>query len=331
MMIQGEMHMNENQTALNQDIIRMEDVAVEPIEWLWYPYIPYGKLTILQGDPGCGKTMLALDLAAVLSMGGTMPFTEKQLDPTTIIYQTSEDGLADTIKPRLLAAGADCSRVRVINEDKYPLYFDDPRIEKTIVTENARLLILDPLSAYIGQKVSLNEAVEVRNAFRKLYSVAQRTNCAVLIISHMNKSMGINALYRTNGSIDVAGAVRSILTTTKYKKSPTQRVIIPIKSNLAAPGKALVYNLSDHIEWLEAIDADPEELVNGYGDGGTTKTETAMSELTKMLLGREIAQQEVINHFESMNISRRTVEQAKKAVGAKSVKRSDAWFWTIEE
>jgi len=313
----------------NAGIIRMEDVMVEPIEWLWYPYIPYGKITIMQGDPGCGKTMVALDLAAILSTGAPLPFTNEQREPVTVIYQTSEDGLTDTIKPRLLAAGADCARIRVIDEQRRVLCFDDDRIEKAIRTENAKLLILDPLSAYIGGKVRLNEAVEVRTAFRNLYGVAQRTKCAVLIIAHMNKSVGTSALYRTNGSIDVAGAVRSILAVAKYKGSASQRVIVPVKSNLAAPGKALLYNLSDHVEWLEELDTDAEDLLNGFGFGEPSKTETAMNELAAMLTGREVSQQEVIRHFENMGISRRTVEQAKKAAGVKSIRHSDGWYWTM--
>lgn len=321
------MNMQEKNQA---EIICLQDVAVEPVEWLWYPYIPFGKLTIVQGDPGCGKTMVALDLAAMLSFGASLPFSTEQREPMTVIYQTSEDGIGDTIKPRLLAAGADCSRIKIINEEKNALYFDDTRIEQAIVQEKARLLILDPLSAYIGRDVSLNQAVEVRNAFRSLYSVAQRTKCAILIVAHMNKAAGISALYRTSGSIDVAGAVRSILAVAKYKKSATQRVMIPIKSNLAPAGKALLYDLTDHIEWLEELDADPDSLLNGWNDA-PNKTEVAISELTELLMGKELPQRDVITHFEQKGISRRTVENAKKKVGVKSTKRGDAWYWSIPE
>ena len=121
-------------------------------------------------------------------------------------------------------------------------------------------MILDPLSAYIGPTVSMNQANEVRGAFRSLYAMAQRTKCAVLIVAHMNKMNGISALYRTSGSIDIAGAVRSILTVTRYQRSPTQRVLVPVKSNLAAAGPALLFELSDHVEWLRQLDEDAESL-----------------------------------------------------------------------
>lgn len=121
-------------------------------------------------------------------------------------------------------------------------------------------MILDPLSAYTGPTVSMNQANEVRGAFRSLYAMAQRTKCAVLIVAHMNKMSGISALYRTSGSIDIAGAVRSILTVTRYQRSPTQRVLVPVKSNLAAAGPALLFELSDHVEWLRQLDEDAESL-----------------------------------------------------------------------
>ena len=121
-------------------------------------------------------------------------------------------------------------------------------------------MILDPLSAYIGPTVSMNQANEVRGAFRSLCAMAQRTKCAVLTVAHMNKMSGISALYRTSGSIDIAGAVRSILTVTRYQRSPTQRVLVPVKSNLAAAGPALLFELSDHVEWLRQLDEDAESL-----------------------------------------------------------------------
>lgn len=176
----------------------MEEIAVKPVDWLWYPYIPFGKVTILQGDPGCGKTMVALDLAARLSRGASLPFLEQANAPIRILYQTAEDGIDDTIKPRLLAAGADCSNISFVEETDDPLTFTDERIEKAIRESGAKMLILDPLSAYIGADINLNNPIAVRAAFRPLYEVADRTKCAVLIIAHINKQAGLSALYHCN-------------------------------------------------------------------------------------------------------------------------------------
>ena len=127
--------------------------------------------------------MACLNLASMISRGEPLPFSDsKETSTGVVIYQTSEDGIADTMKPRLINANADCSNIRIINEEKCPLYFDDERIEQAIIQTKARFMILDPLSAYIGEDVNLNQAVQVRNAFRKLYGVAQRNKCAIVIL-----------------------------------------------------------------------------------------------------------------------------------------------------
>lgn len=315
----------------NKEIINMADVEVEEIRWLWYPYIPYSKCTILQGDPGCGKTMLALNLAARLSNGEEMPFSSAgPQEPIRLLYQTSEDGIADTIKPRLLAAGANCDNIRVINEENNPLHFGDERIEKAIISENAKLLILDPLSAYIGEDVNLNQAIDVRKAFRKIYAVAQRTKCAILIVSHMNKANGISALYRTNGSIDVCGAVRSILTVCEDREEKDKRFLVPVKSNLAEKGDAIVFRLSDHIDWIESRAVTADELLSSFGSGRDTKQGQAEEEMLALLAEGDKPAYEIYQHFEKIGISKRTVENAKKSLGVKSHRSSKVWIWSLE-
>lgn len=126
-------------------MIRMSEVQSQEIEWLWYPFIPYGKLTIIQGDPGDGKTTMVLNLAAKLSKGEALDENMKVTEPVNVIYQTAEDGLADTVKPRLELAGADCERIIVIDESDKSLSMVDERLEEAIVRTGARLLILDPI------------------------------------------------------------------------------------------------------------------------------------------------------------------------------------------
>ena len=118
------------------------------VSWLWYPYIPYGKLTVLQGDPGEGKSTLILNVTALLTKGEPMPDGSKGGGPHKVLYQCAEDDIADTIKPRLMAAGADCSMVAFIQDDDRPLTLDDERIERAIVDTKARLLVLDPFQAF---------------------------------------------------------------------------------------------------------------------------------------------------------------------------------------
>ena len=131
-------------------IISLSEIKTEEVKWLWYPYIPFGKVTIVQGDPGEGKTTFVLSVIAALTRGDALPECETGLPPMNVIYQTAEDGLADTIKPRLEAAGADCTRVQTIDDSKSVLTLTDQRLEEAIHSTDAGLLVLDPLQAYLG-------------------------------------------------------------------------------------------------------------------------------------------------------------------------------------
>lgn len=182
--------MNEQQ-KVELKLIHMEDVVSKEVEWLWYPYIPYGKITIVEGDPREGKTTLVLKLAAALSGGLPLPCDDdREREPIHIIYQTAEDGIDDTIKPRLEKAGADCSMIRVIDETEKELSMIDDRLEQAIVETRARLVILDPIQAYIGAKVDMHRANEIRPVLKHLGMIAEKYNCAIVLIGHMNKAAG---------------------------------------------------------------------------------------------------------------------------------------------
>ena len=313
------------------EIIKASEIKIEAIDWLWFPYIPFGKVTILQGDPGCGKTMVALDIAARLSSGNPLPFTDSCTEPINVIYQTAEDGWGDTIKPRLLTAGADCSRIMLIEEKESPLSFSDRRLEQAITCSGSRLLILDPLSAFIGNDVNLNHAIDVRKAFRPLYEMADRTRCAVLIISHTNKMKGISSLHRTNGSIDVAGAVRSILAVGKRKNEKTERILVQVKNNLEQVGSSLVYDLTDHIEWKEQSEISADDLFMEYGKQSDriTKKDIAKEELLDLLMEKDQPQTYIKEYFSKMGIGFRTVQEAQKELGIKPYRNHNQSFWPL--
>ena len=188
-------------TEKTLSLVRMSDVQLQEVKWLWNPYIPFGKLTIIQGDPGEGKTTFALRLAAACSSGVALPGMEIA-EPFNVIYQTAEDGLGDTIKPRLIEAGADESRVLNICEDTDPLSLSDERFEQAIRQTNAKLMILDPIQGYIGERIDINRANEIRTVLKKVASVAERTGCAIIMVGHLNKAQGSSIAYRGLGSID---------------------------------------------------------------------------------------------------------------------------------
>ena len=172
--------MEEKKTELK--MIKMSEVQSQEIEWLWYPFIPYGKLTIVQGDPGDGKTTLILNIAAKLSKGEGLDDAMKLTEPMNIIYQTAEDGLADTVKPRLEKAGADCERIVVIDESDKSLSMADERLEEAIIQIGARMLILDPIQAYLGGGMDMNRANEARDMTKKLGALAEKYQCAIKVM-----------------------------------------------------------------------------------------------------------------------------------------------------
>ena len=234
--------LREPQQEETVEIIRMSEVDTQTVEWLWEPYIPFGKVTIVQGNPGEGKTTLALRLCAACTNRKPFPAMAEH-EPFNVIYQTAEDGLGDTVKPRLIEAGADLDRVLVIDDSDVQLTLSDERIEKAIIENNARLVIIDPIQAYLGADVDMNRANEVRPIFMRLGQVAQRTGCAILLIGHLNKAAGMQSLQRGLGSIDIAAAVRSVMFIGKLKHDPTMRILTHEKSSLAPPGASLAFSL----------------------------------------------------------------------------------------
>ncbi len=314
------------------EMIRMSDVELQEVNWLWKPYIPFGKITIVQGDPGEGKTTFALQLAAVCTSGGALPGMENT-EPFNVIYQTAEDGLGDTIKPRLIEANADESRVLNINEDTDPLYLSDERIEKAILQTNAKLMILDPIQGYVGEKVDINRANEIRSVLKKLSSVAERTGCAIVLVGHLNKAKGASSAYRGLGSIDFRAAARSVLLVGRLKNEPNVRVIVHDKSSLAPEGKSIAFNLGNEkgFHWLDGYsDISSEELLCGISN--ETKTAVAEDLIRDMLEdGAEVPADEIFRMAQAKNISKRTVNEAKKNIsGIKSKKVGKGWNWYLE-
>ena len=294
-------------------MIRMSDITETQVEWLWYPYIPFGKLTILQGNPGEGKTYFAMQLAAACTNRRELPDTEP-FDPFNVIYQTAEDGLGDTVKPRLLEAGADLDRVLVIDDSDKQLTLSDDRIEKAIRQNHARLLIIDPVQAFLGAEIDMNRANEVRPVFRKLGDIAQSTGCAIMLIGHLNKASGAQSTYRGLGSIDLTAAVRSLLLIGKVKSDPTTRVLTHDKSSLAPPGKSLAFSLGDEngFEWIGEYRITADELLSG-SEHTETKLEQAERLILTMLESRgTCASSDIDKAAQGLGISPRTVRTAKQ-------------------
>ena len=301
-------------------MIYYRDVEATDVEWLWFPYIPFGKLTIIQGNPGEGKTYFSMKLIAACTNRRYLPNME-EIEPFNVIYQNAEDGMGDTIKPRLVESGADLARVMVIDDEEEALTLADGRIEKAINQNHVRLLILDPVQAFIGADVDMNRANEVRPIFRKLGMIAERTGCAIVLIGHLNKSSGTQSTYRGLGSIDIMAAVRSLLFIGKVRKDPTTRVLIHEKSSLAPPGETLAFKLGDEggFRWIGGYDINADDLLNGKeGRQVETKLERGTKLMEELLAdGKEVTIQEMDTLAKKQDISSRTMREVRSRMKEK--------------
>ena len=336
-------------------LINMDTVEMEQIEWLLYPFIPYGKVTIIQGDPGEGKTTMVLQIIAKLTRGETILPSDSTKDkrtnggtvdtenaennallqqleaPVNVIYQTAEDGLGDTIKPRLLAAGADCTKVMVIDDSEQPLTMADVRLEEAIIQTKARMVVLDPIQGFLGAEVDMHRANEIRPLMKRIAVLAEKYHCAIILIGHMNKNSNGKSSYRGLDSIDFQAAARSVLIVGRIKDEPEVRVVCHTKSSLALEGKAIAFRLDKNngFEWIGEYDISADELLNGEGKG--QKTRKAKEFLLEILADGGMAQKKIEEEAEKLGIKKKTLRNAKMELGIDSVKRGNQWYWMLSE
>lgn len=305
-------------------------VRARRVEWLWYPYVPYGKLTVIQGDPGEGKSTLILNIAALLSTGKPMPDGSLVESPQTIIYQCAEDSVEDTVKPRLVAAGADCDKIAFIVEDDIALTLTDERIENAIKQTGARLVILDPIQAFIPPDSDMLNATKMRSTMRKLAGVAEKYQCAIVLIGHMNKAGAGKNMYRGLGSIDIAAIARSILMVARDEANPQIRYVFPVKSSLAPEGSAIGFRIGtdSRIEWLGKMDIDQKQLTE---DSGIKLGKSALAQryILELLGEGDMLGKDVYARIAELGIKSRTVETAKKELGIVTYRKGNAWYWKL--
>ena len=334
-------------------MINMESVKVEQIEWLLYPFIPFGKVTIIQGDPGEGKTTMVLQIIAKLTRGEPILLKQQSqkeaqkdseenlkqkvlsqdnpIQPVNVIYQTAEDGLGDTIKPRLLAAGADCSRVLVIDDREQPLTMLDVRLEEAIMQTKARMVVLDPIQGFLGTDVDMHRANEIRPLMKRVGVLAEKYHCAIILIGHMNKNSNGKSSYRGLGSIDFQAAARSVLIVGRLKDEPETRVMCHVKSSLAPEGKSVAFRLDKEtgFQWIGEYDISADDLLSGDARG--QKSRIAKEFLLDILADGGMAQKKIEEEASKQGIKKKTLRNAKQELEIDSVKRGNQWFWILSE
>jgi AAA domain len=308
-----------------------------------------GKLHLAEGDPDLGKTTAALDLAARVSTGASMPDCTPGIAAAGVVIASAEDGLADTIRPRLEAAGADLERIVALTAivdahgERMPgLPSDLAAIEAAIARVDAALVIIDPLMAYLDATVNSWRDQDVRRALAPLARLAERTGCAIVAIRHLNKSAGSHALYRGGGSIGIIGAARVALLVAQDPDDPERRILATVKNNLAPHPPSLAFRLlgderhgAARIEWLGESKLGASALLAMPADEDERGAlDEACEVLRTILADGPVPAKEAEREAYAAGLSRATLLRARKVAGVSAERvgglgRDGGWQWRL--
>lgn len=307
----------------NFKLLKYSLVKSKEIDWLWYPYIAYGKLTLLQGDPGNGKSLLAIIIASTIS-NGTNLFNINNFNiasPHKVIYQNAEDSADDTISPKLEKLNANQDNILYIENDEL-INLEDDSFLKCIVENNIKLLILDPIQSFFSKGKSLVNVIDVRQVLKNLSKIANETSCAIILVGHLNKNERGKDLYRGIGSVDFSAIARSILHLKKSDIDPRVRIMFQVKNSLAKEGNPIAFRINNDgsINWIGDYEEETPSINNSNDIVVSTILE-ALSEEEKSFT--EI--KEIIGDL----ASERTLYRIKKRLGIKSIKKNGIWYWQL--
>jgi putative DNA primase/helicase len=333
--------------------VKASEVEPKELDWLWEYRFLRGHINIIGGDPGLGKSMLLIDMAARASTGNNWP-DGSPCKQCSVLYSTTEDGIADTVVPRLMAAGADLERVDIVegvkcrDDSELPLFLNEHLIYlDDMLTANPEIgiLIIDTLQSHIGSAVATNNNSSVRGVMTPLKRLAEKHHVAVLCIEHLTKSKttsGENATYRVQGSIAFAGAARSVWIVAKDQEdeSGKRRYLQASKTNLAPDnsGLGLSYEIcgptgKPYVHWLQTDVATPIDQLLRIPDGTNGGDQSDGGELGRCcdwlrdVLTEAMPAKEVEAGAKSEMISTATIRRAKNELGIRSEKRDGRWYW----
>ena len=320
-------------------LINMGDVKPVDVSYVWPPYIPAGKLTSIDGDPCVGKSMLALMLAATVSIGGFLPgpdgVPDQKVEPGQVLYMTAEDGLADTIRPRLDKMGADPNKIYILKawkkgDKEGSITLNDVDVIRGALDQiQPDLLIVDPLQGFLGAGVDMFRSNETRPVLAKLGALAEEYDTTIILIRHLTKHTG-KAIYRGQGSIDFSAAVRSVIMLADLDGDGREKGLAHKKHNLSERGKNLKFVINDQgFFWAGLCDDDIDNILSGNGgnDDERSALEEAREFLEETLKNGPVACREILDEAGELQISKRTLERAKAEMKIISIKQGGKWFW----
>ncbi len=334
-------------------VVRLADVLPESVKWIWPGRLALGKLTVLSGDPGLGKSFLSLDVAARLTTGQMWP-DGGPAPIGSVVLLTAEDGVADTVRARFDAAGGNPERVYVLRamrhrdaERPFCLASDLPTLEELVQRSGARVVIIDPVSAYLGRVDSYKDN-EVRGLLAPLALMAARLNVAVLLIMHLTKNAQTRALYRTGGSIAFIAAARIALIVAKDPDDDSRRLLMANKHNLSAPPSTLAYRLiGEYPEGPARVDWEPEAVPHAEADAvlmaagvpeDPNERNDADELLQTFLADGDQPATELLKAAQAKGVTERTLNRAKRRLGIIAVRRGEpgrkgggTWYCRLPE
>lgn len=311
--------------------IAWNTVQPKEVSFLWHPYIPFGKISILCGDSGLGKTTLALDIVSRLTTGRPMPLSDGTPITANVLFQSQEDDLSDTLLPRCINAGADLSRIESIDCDGLNIDDDCEIIEQHIKETNARFLLFDPLQSFMGRNADMSRITDIRRLLSNLGAIATRNDCAVLVIAHQSKGNNNNELHKVFGSVDITATARSVLRISKSENDPEIRVLSHIKSSTTRPAPPIAFSIehNSQIVYLGEYDNDVDDNLYEIPDDNSKRAK-AIEIINSMLQDGPREGAEIFATCSEAGISARTVERVKKELNIRSGRDGIKHIWHLE-
>lgn len=313
-----------------------DQTEITSVNWLWKPFIPFGKVTLVEGNGGDGKTTLMLTIAALLSQGIKPPTLEngellpsEPIEPITTFFVTNEDGVGDMAIPRYIRAGGDRTKLAYSGELEQHLTLNEKEMYEIIKGTGARLLIIDPLQSFLPKGTNMGNMTQMRAVFSMLTKVAQDTDCAIVIIGHLNKNEGARDIHRTIGSVDIAAAVRSIILVETDKNDRSKRYLRAIKSNYDESDYSTIQLVFDENKRLSFKVAEAYNVTDNE-ELHMLKIERAVGIIQKMLKDKPVPIGDIIAEGAKSDISNKTIRRAGKEVLNVSTKYIDGTaYWKL--
>lgn len=307
------------------------------VEWFWKPYIPAGMITIMEGDPGEGKSFLAMYFAAMVSVGGKLP-DGSRLERGKVLYISAEDDPSYTIRPRVDAMGGDAENVRVLVSD---LMLDNNgfgKLRAELNDHEINLIIIDPLMAFMPDKTDVHRSNAVRPVLSAMKVIAEEYGCAVLFVRHLTKMKHDKAIYQGGGSIDFIGAARSALLVTTNPEKEEQKVVLHIKHNVGPKGQSWAYRLISgpgeslpRVQWDGPSTITVKDLAIGSKSNTPAPRDEAVEFLRTFLKDGPRKASDIDLAADKAGITRRTLSRAKRTLDIKSRQTRREWWWRLPD